>query len=384
MAKQRIACVQNGDYAEALRALRGAGGAETYQGQFATVGAFEDFVADATSLVISIGQRPERVERDGGAGTMLTIRKGGPKWLPGRVRDRLVARRILRELKTFRPTHVIVRVTGIVGNLILDWSTRNKLPSAALIATTFNPSSELDRRFCALANDDGVAFVANHLRVATQSLVTCGLKPEKAVEYDVPGRLSPEDFPVKSLGDDPQLLYVGVLSEAKGAGDVLDGVKVLRERGRRWPLTVCGDGPLADRFRAVAADASLGITYLGRTPREQVAQLVRAAACCFVPSRPVFAEGLPLTLLEALATRTPVVASAHPVFVSYFKDGVGTCFFEPASPASLADATERLLGEPRRYAEVSRLTRDAWAAAQTELLFPELFDRLRAEWPAEK
>lgn len=379
MAGLRIACIQNGDYAEALRAVR-AGGAETYQGQFETVMAFEQLVAGATSLVVGIGQSEGRVERDGGAGEMVTLTRIGPRWLPARIRERILAWRILRELRAFDPTHVLCRLTGVTGIAALAWSTRRRLPSAAIIATTFSEGSANDRRFCALANDDSVAFVANHLRVATRSLVRCGLRAEKAIEYDVPGRMSPEGFAPKTLGDSPALVYVGTLSEAKGAGDLLAAIPLLRQRGRVWPLTACGDGPLADRFRAAAADPALNIEFLGRAPRARVAELVQAAACAIVPSRPAFAEGLPLSLIEALATRTPVVASAHPVFASYFKEGVGVTFFEPGNPTALADSIERLLTDPSGYAEVSRTTADAWAGAQTPTLMPELLVRLRERW----
>ena len=57
-----------------------------------------------------------------------------------------------------------------------------------------------------------------------------------------------------------------------------------------------------------------------------------AATLVCVPSRHEFPEGFPQTLTEALAARTPVVASDHPVFTRVLRDGEGVRYF-PAGNA---------------------------------------------------
>ena len=289
---------------------------------------------------------------------------------------------MIRELRRFNPTHLILRLTDVVGVHVLQWAVKRKIPTSIIIASTLEPRRSLDRRFCSLANAPNVSFVANHLRVATESLTLCGLHSSKAVEYDFPGRLSPDDFPVKSINELnaalPNVLYVGVLSEEKGAGDILAACKLLESRNAPVRLTVCGDGELCNAFQLEHVAGRLN--YLGRVGRKQVVEIMSAATLAIVPSRRSFAEGLPLTLLEALATRTPVIASAHPVFTKYFHEGVGVTFFKPGDPTAMADAVQAILAAPNRYAELSRTSADAWRSAQTSTTFDDLFKRMRSHF----
>lgn len=377
---RRICYVQRGDYVEALTALH-SGGVETYQGQFDTIRAFESLVGGDPSLIVSIGSKNETL--DWPTGRAVTFTRGGPRWLPGKLlsgkwKERHLARKMLREIERFAPTRLVLRLTGEVGVAILEWAIARKLPSAVIIASTLDPKKDLDRRFCALANDPSVAFVGNHLRVATKSLVACGLNEAKALEYDFPGRASPENAPVRSLLNEPIVLFVGTTSVDKGAGDLLDALALLRERGQGVRCVICGDGELAERCRAAQAGGL--VEYLGRVPRERVTQLMGEASVVVVPSRPSFAEGLPLALLEALAHRVPVVASAHPVFLGYFQDGEGVRFFEPGNAEALAAAMVEVLSSAGLYARLSETTPDAWRRAQSPRLFGDLFTMLKERW----
>lgn len=377
-ALPRIACVQYGDYADAL-ARRRAGGAETYQAQFYTVDAYEAFVAGCEHLVVGIGTTASR--RRDGTGTLVTVVPPARPGLPGRVVQWLLWQRLRRELEAFAPTHLVVRLNDRQGVRLLTWAAKRQLPVACIIASTLNPDLPVNRTFCALACDERVAFVANHLRVARQSLVDCGLPESKALAYDFPVVVDPRDHPPKTLrpGASHALVYAGVLSTDKGAGDLLDAFTRLRAEGADLRLTVCGDGELRPRF-AEAARSDPALSVLGRVPHSEVLRLMREADAVIVPSRSTFAEGLPLTLLESLAVRTPVVASTHPVFRRYFRDGQGLAMFDEGDPAALAGTLRALLGDPARYAAVSVASADAWRSVQEPLLFHDLLQRLRALW----
>lgn len=377
-ATPRIACVQYGDYAAAL-AQRRAGGAETYQAQFYTVDAYESFVAGAEHLVVGIGATATR--RHDGTGTLVTVTRPAVPRVPGRALEWWLWRRIRRELEAFRPTHLLVRINDRLGVRLLDWAAQRRVHAACIIASTLDPRSPVNRAFCSLASADHVAFVANHLRVARQSLVDCGLPESKALAYDYPVVVDPRDHAPKTLrGSGPRsVVYAGVLSEPKGAGDLLDAFGRLRAEGLDVRLTVCGDGELRPRFQD-AARAEPALSVLGRVPHADVLRLMREADAVVVPSRSTFAEGLPLTLLESLAVRTPVVASTHPVFRRYFQDGQGVAMFTEADPAALAATLRGLLTDPARYAAVSAASADAWRSVQEPLLFHDLLQRLRALW----
>ncbi len=85
-------------------------------------------------------------------------------------------------------------------------------------------------------------------------------------------------------------------------------------------LIVAGDGPQFDalRARAAAASAADRVQFLGRVPREQLADYLRAADYLALYSG---YEGLSHTILEALHAGTPVIASKRGGNPEIVRDG---------------------------------------------------------------
>lgn len=131
--------------------------------------------------------------------------------------------------------------------------------------------------------------------------------------------------------------FVGRLWPVKDPATLVRGVAVWR---RRWPgvplrLEVVGDGPL--RGEMVALAAALGVAefidWLGW--REDVAERLRQWDVLVLPS---LAEGTPLTLLEAMASGIPVVASRVGGVAAVVRHGETGLLIPPADPVALAEA----------------------------------------------
>jgi len=99
--------------------------------------------------------------------------------------------------------------------------------------------------------------------------------------------------------DGPVVLFVGRLVEGKHPGDGVAAVSRLAET-RNVKLYVAGEGPL----RSELDDKH--VEFLGHLPYEEMPAVYRAADALVLPSR---AEGLPRTVLEAMASGVPVVVS---------------------------------------------------------------------------
>lgn len=95
-------------------------------------------------------------------------------------------------------------------------------------------------------------------------------------------------------------LFVGRLSPEKGLGTLVDAWQRV---GRLLPLKVVGGGPLA----LMADQPVANVEWIGRLPKDGVLALMRDAALLVFPSE--WYEGLPVTVIEALATGLPVIAS---------------------------------------------------------------------------
>ena len=135
--------------------------------------------------------------------------------------------------------------------------------------------------------------------------------------------------PDPGVGDEARsgLLYVGRLSEEKGLRTLLRAVAI--EPGE---IRVAGDGPLAPLVRESAAAGR--IQYLGTLDRPAVLNELRHAIALVVPSE--WFEGLPMVLLEAFATGTPVIASEIGSLGELVEDGVSGLLVAPGDPEALA------------------------------------------------
>jgi len=128
------------------------------------------------------------------------------------------------------------------------------------------------------------------------NIVRCGL--ERAFYADA-------DAPPPSA---PKFICVGRLCAEKGQVDLVDAVARLADERPDLRLTLIGDGPLRGAIEAAIARHGLedAIELLGwRTP-EDVRNAILASRAFVLPS---YAEGLPVSIMEALALRRPVIST---------------------------------------------------------------------------
>ena len=135
----------------------------------------------------------------------------------------------------------------------------------------------------------------------------------------------------------PLFVSAGRLEAQKGHDVFLESLAALAGRGLDFVGAVAGDGGLRSELEARAA--SLGLTekvcFLGRV--DDLGPLLLAADGVALASR---WEGLPLTLLEALARGRPVVATRVGGIPDVIEDGVNGRLVAADDPAALAQALE--------------------------------------------
>jgi glycosyltransferase involved in cell wall biosynthesis len=142
-------------------------------------------------------------------------------------------------------------------------------------------------------------------------------------------------------------LYLGRLTPEKGISTLLEA---WRELGSQLPLKIAGDGPLA----AEVARAQLqipGVEWLGHQDQTQVRKLLHGARVLVAPS--IWYEGIPMTVIEALAVGTPVVASRLGSLERYLDQGRTGMLFAPGNAADLAATVRSLVADPELEARLS-------------------------------
>ena len=136
------------------------------------------------------------------------------------------------------------------------------------------------------------------------------------------------------------LAYLGLVSEAKGAFDLVRAVLQLPPAVRdRVKLTVAGNGEL-ERIRALAASLGPTIDIRSWIPAEERDRLLQEADVYVLPS---YFEGVPMSILEALAAGLPVIATrvgGIPEIVTHEKTGL---LIEPGDVEALSRQIERLV-----------------------------------------
>jgi glycosyltransferase involved in cell wall biosynthesis len=135
---------------------------------------------------------------------------------------------------------------------------------------------------------------------------------------------------------------------------VLTAARLAEQKGHRYLLKaaalvpqavfiLAGDGP--DRAELEAEAAKLGlqerILFLGY--RDDVSDLL---ACCDLFVLPSLFEGLPLSILEAMAANKPVIATAIGGNDEAILHGETGLLVPPADPQALAAAIQTILSKP--------------------------------------
>ena len=151
--------------------------------------------------------------------------------------------------------------------------------------------------------------------------------------------------------DDPELLIAGRLVRKKGFEYLIDALPSLTERFPRMVLIVAGGGDLEAELRRRAADGGVldHVRFLGPVKQGNVAEWLAAADLAVVPSVKDDSgnvDGLPNVLLEALASGTPVVATAAGGMGTVAREGQTARVVPERDPGALADAVSQLLTQP--------------------------------------
>lgn len=154
----------------------------------------------------------------------------------------------------------------------------------------------------------------------------------------------PETPPARpsTTEDDPvRLLYAGSLQQIKGVDILFRALPVLLGRGIEAELHVAGSGPFEEQLRTLADSLGMNdrIVWHGFLKHEELTTQYRKADAFVYPG--VIDEPFGRVMLEALASRTPIVSSDTGSMEAIVGDaGV---LFEPEDEERLAAAVERLL-----------------------------------------
>ena len=128
-------------------------------------------------------------------------------------------------------------------------------------------------------------------------------------------------------------IYIGRLSLEKG---IIELIKAFQLSNRK--LLIIGDGPLNAEVHELIRE-SKNIQVLGQLNKTEIIQQLSTCKALIVPSV-CYEGGVPLTIIEALACKTPVVASQLGAINDEIRHNETGWTFDPYNPASINQALE--------------------------------------------
>jgi len=134
---------------------------------------------------------------------------------------------------------------------------------------------------------------------------------------------------------------VGRLTEEKGHSFLLEAARIVRQHYPKAMFIIIGDGPLMEKLKKEAG--KLPFIFTGF--RNDMPGLYSALDLFVLPS---LNEGLPMVLLEAMASHKPVVATKVGDVPKLICSGQNGLLVEPANVKSLADALLYLSADDKK------------------------------------
>ncbi len=140
------------------------------------------------------------------------------------------------------------------------------------------------------------------------------------------------------------ILFLARIERSKGIYEAIEAYQLLRRDFPFVTLTVAGDGSELPAVRDYVAAARIpDIVFTGFVEGGSKITVLRIANAYLFPS---YYEGLPLSVLEAMACGLPVVASAVGGLRDFFMDGHMGFLADDHDPATLARLLAELVRNP--------------------------------------
>lgn len=175
-------------------------------------------------------------------------------------------------------------------------------------------------------------------------IVRCGIAPD-AYRFRLP---------------DPgveKLLFVGRLDVEKGIPILFASLKVLHRQGYEINLVLLGDGRDRKLLESMAAEMGLSdhVDFRGFVGQDVIAEELRSSDVFVLPS---YAEGIPVSLMEAMATGIPVIATNVGGVTELVVNQETGQVVHASDELSLADAIARYSDQPEFYQRIAKNARE--------------------------
>ncbi len=179
----------------------------------------------------------------------------------------------------------------------------------------------------------------------------------------------------------PKLVVARSLEKRNNIACVIEAFARVKQKYPRAEMVIAGDGSQREELeRLVAAERLNGVTFTGGVgPRESSRHFAEADVYANASS----IDGLPTSLLEALAVGLPVVTTGAGGLADVINDGVNGLIIRPNDPAGLAERIIELVESPelvQRLSEQAKLSATEYTLANVKGKWSGLYQYLQGNF----
>lgn len=139
------------------------------------------------------------------------------------------------------------------------------------------------------------------------------------------------------------ILFLARVEKAKGIYTALDAIKILQKKDKNIKLRIAGIGGELENAKQYAIDNNIAADFLGNISGDTLINEFKTANVYILPTH---GEGMPTSVLEAMAFGLPVISRPVGGLCDFFENGKMGKLIESLDPQEYADEIDKYLNNP--------------------------------------
>jgi len=147
------------------------------------------------------------------------------------------------------------------------------------------------------------------------------------------------------------ILFLSRIIKEKGIYEATDAIHILRQRGLNVNYVIAGDGPEGCAIKNYVKLNDIKTKFTGFVSGKHKKDVFRDADIYIFPS---YTEGMPISVIEAMAFGLPVITRPVGGLKDFFEDGKMGYITDSLDPKVYADILEKLILNPELRKQIGR------------------------------